>query len=677
MPNGERIYGERYQPLEEIGRGGFGAVYRAVDLKLQRDVALKVSNHGEEISDELARRFVSEAKLTAQLNHPNILTVHDFGRETDGSLFLVTELLRGLTLKALLQLGEIPPTHALRLIRQVALGLECAHDAGIVHRDIKPANIFIEWHEEERVKIIDFGVVKDLEGGDETLEGQLIGTPHYMSPEQIQGSREIDGRSDIYSLGVVLFHALSGKPPFDEGGVTAILSGHLYQAIPTLRLPDTSIAHAPLLQSLILRMMARQPAERPARAGQVVGLIDALLRELNFSPQEQRYSLLLQKRLTDPRRPANMPITLDYSEKDFTPGSETVETLVGGPKKALTQEESALALDETYGGDASDPLIVSAGARLKVKSPEASTQQTSPLYIYGEKSRPVDCAGETPAAPQIPIPNTRKDQLESASESKKPDVSLHSAVEADPTPPAEPSPLQKETTPSKNWPHRLLIAALCLGVLWFIFAPMIKEESKPSEPSGLGVDAGENGTQPHGGRERDTKAVVSEATKSTLPAVTGTSPAETDSTKGSTTVSGKGEERSAALPESTPERSASGRKSSPPAVHAEATARPKRERLPPKITRVELSYRGRAQLIYVSDERITFRSQGYNSRGGRASRKPRLRISPKSCRRVLKSAGRDTLRVGNVTARQRCKVRACIGRRCSSALDFQLEPDMF
>src|SRR5215813_9723658 len=199
-----------YKILALLGRGGMGVVYRARDERLRRDVAIKVLPASFANDADRLRRFEQEAHATSALNHPNILTIHDIGRQ-DGAPFIVAELLEGAELRAQLESGALPARRALEYAQQIAAGLAAAHEKGIVHRDLKPENLFVT--KDGRVKILDFGLAKlrppqpgVVDTGDPTqkrltLPGALMGTVGYMSPEQVRG-QETDHRSDIFAFGV-------------------------------------------------------------------------------------------------------------------------------------------------------------------------------------------------------------------------------------------------------------------------------------------------------------------------------------------------------------------------------------------------------------------------------------------------------------------------------------------
>ena len=211
----------RYQVLQELGRGAMGIVYRARDEVLQREVAIKMialsgSAHERDMHEA---RFRQEARAAGGLAHPSIITVYDVGREGDVA-FIAMELVEGRELRELIANGEIGPARAFAIAIDVAEALAFAHERGIVHRDIKPGNIMVLG--DGRIKIMDFGIARLQEPTVKTQTGVLLGSPQYMSPEQISG-QALDGRADVFSLGVVLYEMLTGIKPFDASDLTQVL----------------------------------------------------------------------------------------------------------------------------------------------------------------------------------------------------------------------------------------------------------------------------------------------------------------------------------------------------------------------------------------------------------------------------------------------------------------------
>ncbi|HEX3233438.1 MAG TPA: protein kinase [Gemmatimonadales bacterium] len=252
----------RYQIERELGRGGMSTVYLALDPKHGRQVALKVfePDLGPSVGSD---RFLREIRVAARLTHPHILPLHDSG-EVDGLLYYVMPYIEGESLRAWLQREHRLALHeALDLGRQVADALDYAHQHGVVHRDIKPENILIANGE---AVLADFGIARALGAGTELLTGggMAVGTPMYMSPEQAAGEPDIDGRSDIYSLGCVLFEALAGVPPFSGSSVQAILVQRLLETPARLRSIQPEVPEA--VEAAIARALARKPADRFATA---------------------------------------------------------------------------------------------------------------------------------------------------------------------------------------------------------------------------------------------------------------------------------------------------------------------------------------------------------------------------------------------------------------------------
>ncbi len=245
---------ERYRIIEEIGKGGMGIVYKAEDTLLGRIVALKKLPPQFQRDEKAIARFVKEAKSAAILNHPNIVTLYDFGYEKDGSIYIAMEYVEGKTLKQILnEAGPFPVNAVILIFGQIAKGLGYAHKRGIVHRDIKPSNIM--WTKEKEIKIMDFGLaaaMEELQGGVTTV----VGTPYYMSPEQALGD-PVDQRSDIYSLGITIFELLVGFPPFKEGDIGY---HHIHTPPPP---PSRFKPEIPeKLEKIILKCLAKSPDER-------------------------------------------------------------------------------------------------------------------------------------------------------------------------------------------------------------------------------------------------------------------------------------------------------------------------------------------------------------------------------------------------------------------------------
>ncbi len=256
-----------YRVLRPLGVGGMASVYLAVQESLDREVALKVMAPALAANQEFTDRFLKEGRITARLSHPNLVTVFDIGQH--GTIYyLAAEFIPGGTLRDKLTQG-ISVAESLDVVRDVAHGLHYAHEAGFVHRDVKPGNVLFRIN--GTAVLADFGIAKAMDGSTMATQiGSSIGTPHYMSPEQARAEK-VDGRSDLYGLGAMLFELLTGKPPYDAGDPFTIALMHVTHPVPQLPPP------VQWLQPLIDRMMAKDPAARFATGEAFAAGLDQLL----------------------------------------------------------------------------------------------------------------------------------------------------------------------------------------------------------------------------------------------------------------------------------------------------------------------------------------------------------------------------------------------------------------
>lgn len=258
--------------IEELGRGAFGTVYRARDNTLGRLVAIKIPKPSLFDAHD-PEEFVKEARLAAQIRHPNILTIYQVG-VASGIPYIVSALVEGTDLAGILKKGPLKPKTAALLCRKIALALHLAHQSGIVHRDLKPANILMDQSKEPL--IADFGLAKSVQSETNTTEGAIKGTPAYMSPEQAAGkTREIDGRSDIFSLGIILYEMLAGTRPFQGGDAWSILRKIIEEPPPPLRAMKTDVPEG--LQNICLRCLRKDPNDRYPSAKDLAQDLSAFL----------------------------------------------------------------------------------------------------------------------------------------------------------------------------------------------------------------------------------------------------------------------------------------------------------------------------------------------------------------------------------------------------------------
>jgi eukaryotic-like serine/threonine-protein kinase len=258
-----------YRAISLLGEGGMGAVYLAEHPAIGRRVAVKVL-HKNYIRDEsLLTRFLNEARAANAIRHPNIIEILDSGTIADGTPFLVMELLEGESLGARIRrVGALPLQTAVEFCYQTASALGAAHKKGIVHRDLKPDNLYVvpDPHDpdRERIKVLDFGIAKLQQGSAndsvKTRTGTLMGTPIYMSPEQCRGTKTVDHRSDIYSLGIIFFEMLCGQPPFVSEGFGELVNMHLNVAPPAPSSQNPNLS--PTIDAIVLKMLAKNPDER-------------------------------------------------------------------------------------------------------------------------------------------------------------------------------------------------------------------------------------------------------------------------------------------------------------------------------------------------------------------------------------------------------------------------------
>ena len=273
------VVGERYRIVSRIGVGGMGAVYRAEHTMMRRDLAIKVLLPELGGKEEFARRFEREAESASRLTHPNIISVTDFGRTREGSLFLVMEFLAGQSLSEAIAGGPMPQARALAIHRQILRGLEHAHGAGIVHRDLKPENIMLVERDGQRdvVKILDFGIAKVTQpqsGGEAlTQAGVIFGTPEYLSPEQALGEA-VDARADIYASGVILYEMLAGRRPFENEDKVKIISMHLAHAPPRIRDVNPTVDVPLPLEQAVMQAMEKTREHRFATATAFLQALD-------------------------------------------------------------------------------------------------------------------------------------------------------------------------------------------------------------------------------------------------------------------------------------------------------------------------------------------------------------------------------------------------------------------
>ena len=322
-PNPEKV--GRYQILERVGRGGMGVLLRGIDPVLDREVAIKLMLVDfSEDAEQMRPRFYREARAAAKLQHPNIVTVFEFA-EDGNTPYIVMEFLRGSSLSARMS-SPLPLTldEKLNVIAQLCSALNYAHEQGVVHRDIKPANIFLL--PDGSVKLLDFGIAK-LATSTMTRQGDVLGSASYMSPEQVSGNPRIDGRSDIFSTGVVLYELLANRKPFNAETLTATVLQILQEDPPALETIAPGLP--PQLVNAVKRALAKDPAKRFATAGELGKELQWIRQALQSS--NQGFGALDETRFASPGELAAIQGQLERDRRDSTNPTGVVPGTGAGP----------------------------------------------------------------------------------------------------------------------------------------------------------------------------------------------------------------------------------------------------------------------------------------------------------------------------------------------------------
>jgi serine/threonine protein kinase len=358
-----KLFSNKYQIESLLGRGGMGAVYRATDTVLARTVAIKLLRHEFSGNESFASRFLREARAAARIEHPNAITVYDFGTLEDGSAFIVMEFIQGHSLREVLKAGLLPSlTEVKSIFGETVAAVVKAHQAGIIHRDLKPENIMLKetGGQQPQVKVVDFGLAKLKESFTQSItqltgQGDIIGTPQYMSPEQCNGT-EVDESTDIYSLGIILYEMLIGRPPF-TGTAAAVLGMHLYKAV---RVPEELNPDIPsTLSDLVIAMTAKKREERPT--------LDFVLNQLQTNVTTP-LNLVSTPLLPSPEKPA--------SAENMAPTALAVDS--GSPTQIRQITPQPASIIDTPTQLAPNSQASQEAVRTAPQSENALTQQYTP-----------------------------------------------------------------------------------------------------------------------------------------------------------------------------------------------------------------------------------------------------------------------------------------------------------
>jgi serine/threonine protein kinase len=284
-----QLIGGKFRIVSLLSRGAHGLVFKAVQASIDREVAIKVlrPDVGADREDEFKERFLREARLAGQLQHPNIVTIHDFGAVEGGSCFIALELLRGQTLHDLLTPGPLPVRRALSIFTQLCQALIHSHERGILHRDIKPSNVFVS--DRDFVKLFDFGLVKTHMPHEEITDaGTFMGTPHYAAPEQIRGG-SIDARMDLYAMGVLMYRTLAGRLPFRGASWVSVVLQHLEEPYPPIATVSPEVDVPRDVEAIIERCLLKDPALRYANGRELLAALERQIAVLDKQAYERAH----------------------------------------------------------------------------------------------------------------------------------------------------------------------------------------------------------------------------------------------------------------------------------------------------------------------------------------------------------------------------------------------------
>ncbi|MEO6208682.1 MAG: serine/threonine-protein kinase [Gemmatimonadaceae bacterium] len=383
------IIADRYHVIRKLGEGGMGQVYLAEHVKMGRMSAIKVMTSALANDVDAVGRFNREAANASRINHPNIAAIYDFGETSDGLIYLAMEFVEGESLTKLCEaLGALPAPRAAEIARQVASALEAAHERGIVHRDLKPDNIMISRGRDgaDLVKVVDFGIAKAAEGAGQkvTRTGLVVGTPEYMSPEQLTGDT-LDGRSDLYALGLVTFNMLTGMLPFTGQTTQEALLKRLTDRPLSLAEARTDLVWPPALQAVIDRALSRLASDRYQHASEFGEAIVAAVRGMSADEVENARTLVIPGAATGaasgaPAAPTMLalaatvvPAPASARDRFLVPAilAAALVVAVGG---AMFMRSRANGASATV---ASEPHVDSAASSLSATSPPSASADSS------------------------------------------------------------------------------------------------------------------------------------------------------------------------------------------------------------------------------------------------------------------------------------------------------------
>jgi predicted Ser/Thr protein kinase len=448
-----------------LSHGGMGSVFKATHVMLNRTVAVKLINQEIVTSPDIVRRFQREARAATTLNHPNITGVYDLGQTSEGTLYIAMEFIDGPTLKAVLKRGgAMPAARIVAILRQVAAALAVAHRHGIVHRDLKPHNIMLVKDDAGRdvVKLVDFGIAKTFDESTQlTQTGFALGTPQYMAPEQAEG-KPVDGRSDVYSLGVILYEMLAGDVPFTDQSTPAILIKHIKETpkLPSLRNPDGGVS--PQLEAIAMRCLEKDPANRFQTAEEFATALEAVDAGNSAGAQSAAAATTVMPAATLPlpaRAAGTAPAAWDYATA-----------------AAPAQEATVAAQAPTVQAAATGPAASTVRQPTQAAQPAAAPQIAAPPVAAPPAAAPL-AAAPLAAAPAVAA----------------------SPVTASPAaaPAASAAVAQPAARPASTMPLVLVLGGAVIvaaGTAWFMYGPGLG--SQPAAPAASTAESVAQASQP-------------------------------------------------------------------------------------------------------------------------------------------------------------------------------------
>jgi len=433
------IVADRYHILKKLGAGGMGTVYLAEHVKMGRKSALKVMNPGMNTDPDAVARFNREASNASRLSHPNICGIYDFGETPDGMIYLAMEFIEGSALTDIIeQGGPLQPARAASIVHQTADALQIAHDAGIVHRDLKPDNIMVTKNRDgsDLVKVVDFGIAKasTSEAQNVTKTGMVVGTPEYMSPEQLAGDK-LDGRSDIYALGLVAFHCLTGALPFAATSAQEAMIMRLTDVPRALAAVRPDVQWPPAVQATLDLALARDAKDRYQSAAQFGREFAAALAQMPAHATDAAGTVVMSAPATvaSPTRPAVPPTRVGaHSEATVTepPPKNKTPLALGGVSAAVAIAIVAWKMGVIGGESAPSSETAAAGAN---PSPNAVVME-----------------GSTAAPPTLPASNGTPQLMSNPQRGSGAEPSAAGARVATPAPTPAPTPAATPSTPPQS-----------------------------------------------------------------------------------------------------------------------------------------------------------------------------------------------------------------------------------